>query len=70
MKKFNIGEVVKLTSDSNNQTPMTVVGYLEDIYSEAYSFGLLPKGMVRCVWRDISSVPFEKDYPEDCLVKM
>lgn len=72
-RKFKCGDLVKLQSDSDNQIAMTVKGYVSSEYSEAVMFGALSKideSSVICTWRNKNSEPCEKNYPEDCLVKI
>ena len=72
-RKFKCWDLVKLQSDSDNQIAMTVKGYIVDMYAEAAMFGALSKideSSVICIWRNENSKPFEKNYPEDCLIKI
>ena len=75
MDKFNIGDLVKLISDLEYATPMTVQGYFKDETKnkEALQFGFLTesdKKMVKCSWRDVNQTPYSEYYHEDSLTKV
>lgn len=72
MAKFNTGDRVKLISDTENNTPMTVNTYYVDTFEgkEALQFVELDENtikMVQCVWRDAQSQPHKEYYHEDAL---
>lgn len=74
MCKFHVGNLVRLVSDTEVHTPMTVEGYLKDeakfksnsIFLDEVSDDLLKS--VKCVWRDNVNIPHEKYYNEDSLI--
>ncbi len=76
-RKFKTGDVVvRLASDTEENTPMTVRGYVYDIEISNPRNAMLKETLratyerlVRCDWRDKMDVPHQKDYHEDELVK-
>lgn len=71
MNKFHYGDKVKLKSDINTNTPMTVNGYQNEDYKEAITLTLLDDSInnfVSCVWRDKNDMPRHEYYHEDCLI--
>lgn len=76
-RKFKTGDVVvRLASDTEENTPMTVRGYADEIAKKDPTsspfmgdFKAELEGLVRCDWRDKFDVPHQKDYYEDELVK-
>lgn len=75
-RKFKTGDVVRLASDTEENTPMTVRGYVYDFEVSNPLNAMLKEtlratyeGLVRCDWRDKNDVPHQKDYHEDELVK-
>ena len=71
-RKFKVGDVVRLKSDSIDNVEMTVDGYKPDktpsvrLAVEAVGQHVLYE--VCCVWRDKDDKPQEKYYHEDALI--
>ena len=75
-RKFKTGDVVCLASDSLENQPMTIKGYVIDIESMnpqsraiLKEFSEMLEGKVRCDWRDKQDQPHTHDYHEDQLIK-
>ncbi len=74
-RKFKIGDVVKLCSDTEENCPMTVNAYyLDTIQDNIFVKDILTerqKHSVKCVWRDKEDKPHSEFYSEDslCLVE-
>ena len=76
-RKFKTGDVVvRLASDTEENAPMTVRGYVYDIEIAKPQNALLKEslrtayaGLVRCDWRDKADVPHQNDYYEEELDK-
>lgn len=74
MAKFQIGDKVKLVSDSDKITPMTVAAYFIDTFPDSkipeIVSGMYPKDiekMVICVWRDRNGKLHDEKFHEDML---
>ena len=72
MRKFQIGDAVRLKSDTSENMLMTVRGYIVDIplYTMAVTQGLYDEHMVECDWRDAKNNPLKEAYHEDMLEKI
>ena len=77
-RKFNVGDKVRLISDAQENTVMTVCGYTFDLEAVMpqnemlKNTGQLQKmyeGFVTCDWRDKSDVPYRNNYKENELEK-
>lgn len=71
--KYKIGDMVRLMSDSETNTPMTVNGYQIDEPQYAINKFMLEQEcpnmctLVQCVWRDNEDKPHSEYYNEDAL---
>lgn len=65
-RKFQIGDLVKLKSDSENCISMTVIGYEIDFVDPLYA-ELCNENTVVCAWRDEHGKPYKENYHQDAL---
>lgn len=74
-RKFQVGDKVRLVSDTQGCTPMTVRGYADDIakkdgISSPFIGEFLEQmeGEVICDWRDSYGQPCKRNYHENELL--
>lgn len=69
--KFHTGDVVRLNSDTIENTPMTIGAYYwETIKQGLFAFDFLTeeeKHKVKCVWRDKNDNYFERWLSDEAL---
>ncbi|MBR5736394.1 MAG: hypothetical protein IKX60_06360 [Bacteroidales bacterium] len=69
--KFKAGDVVRLNSDTEKNTPMTISAYYwETVKQGLFTFDLLTeeeKHKVKCVWRDKEDVSHTEWFSDKAL---